>query len=160
MEDIFIGSVYIYPEDSTCLDEDQFTILQNELCSLPCQESYLLYGDFNARTDIASDYIFERSDGLLPKLLDDNCYEKTLAYTYLKRNNMLQRHSMDRRPVNRYGAQLIDLCKTNDMFILNGRGDQDCDVDKYTRVDTTGSSVIDYMSYVHPMCTNRLRNSK
>ena len=52
----------------------------------------LLGGDFNARTNIAIDYIFEHSygsDGLLPKLLDDNCYEKTSPYTYLKRNCVL-----------------------------------------------------------------------
>ena len=153
-EDIMIGSIYIYPEDSTCIDEDQFVLLQKELGNLPCQESYILCGNFNARTNVINDYILERnygSDGLLSELLDDKSYNQAQVYTYLKNNNIVKRYSLDRRPPNRHGSRLIELCKTSNMFILNGRRDCDYGVGKYTRVDVTGSSVIDYV-----LCTTKM----
>ena len=149
-----IGSVYVYPEDSTCVDEGQFVLLQRELCNLPCHDSHILCGDFNARTNVANDYIVERnygSDGLLSELLDDNSHSQTQVHTYLKNNNILERYSMDRRPMNRHGSRLTELSKTNNMFISNGRCGRDYGVGRYTRIDTTGSSVIDYV-----LCTTKL----
>ena len=150
-----IGSVYVYPEESTCVHEDQFVLLQRELCNLPCHDSHILCGDVNARTNVANDYIVERnygSDGLLSELLDDNSHSQTQVHTYLKNNNILERYSMDRRPMNRHGSRLIELCKTSNMSILNGRCGRDYGVGRYTRVDTTGCSVID-----HVLCTTKVQ---
>ena len=47
--------------------------------------------------------------------------------------------------MNWHGSRLIVLCKTNNMFILNGRCGRDNGVGRYTRIDTTESSVIDYV---------------
>ena len=153
-ENIMIGSVYVYPEDLTCVDEDQFVLFQRELCNLPCHDSHILCGDFNARTNVANDYIVERnygSDGQLSELLDDNSHSQTQVHTYLKNYNILERYSMDRRPMNRHGSRLIELCKTSNMFILNGRCGRDYGVGRYTRVNTMGSSVIDYV-----LCTAKV----
>ena len=52
---------------------------------------------------------------------------------------------MDSTTVNNYGSQLIELCKSAGIVILNGRVGQDRGIGSYTRIGTTGASVIDYM---------------
>ena len=56
-----------------------------QLCNLQCQESYILCGDFNARTNVVNDYIFEQnhgSNGLLSEPLDNNSHSQTQVHTY------------------------------------------------------------------------------
>ena len=36
-DDIIIGNVYLYPQGSTCIEEDQFALLLSEISSLPYQ---------------------------------------------------------------------------------------------------------------------------
>ena len=55
---------------------------------------------------------------------------------------MLNRFSQDKSLVNTHGRRLIDLCS---LLILNGRLGSDIGVGAYTRVDTTGKRVVDYM---------------
>ena len=52
---------------------------------------------------------------------------------------------MDGNTTNKHGLELIDLCKTCNMLIMNGRCGADQGVGKYTRVDPSGFSVIDYV---------------
>ena len=115
----------------------------------------MICGDFNARTNIMNDYIHEfdnGSDGGLSTLLnaDENQHVESV-FAYLQRRNILERYSMDTRPANKHGKQLIDLCKATGMFMLNGRWDRDRTIGKYTRSDVTGSGVIDYV-----ICTTEM----
>ena len=150
-----IYSVYVYPEDSTCADEDQFVILHQELCNLPDHGYKMVCGDFNARKNIMNHYIHEfdnGSDGGLSTLLnaeENQHVESVLAY--LQRRNILERYSMDTRPANKHGKQLINLWKATSMFILNRRWDRDRTIGKYTRSDVSGSGVIDYV-----ICTTEM----
>ena len=57
--------------------------------------------------------------------------------------NMPNRQSKD-TVVNDYGRQLLELCKSSDLTIVNGRIDED-NVGQYTGVGTTGKSVVDYL---------------
>ena len=51
------------------------------------------------------------------------------------------RQNLDTRPVNNYGRQLIDFCKSNNFLIANGR----LGYDTTGKVTTDDHSVIDYM---------------
>ena len=46
--------------------------------------------------------------------------------------------------VNDYGNDLLNLCKSSSLFIVNGRYETD-KVGNFTRVGTTGKSVVDYL---------------
>ena len=46
---------------------------------------------------------------------------------------------------NKHGIQLLELCKTIGLLIINGRLGQDKGIGDFTRQDTTGCSVVDYM---------------
>ena len=47
--------------------------------------------------------------------------------------------------VNKHGTQLLDLCESTGMLILNGRMGREKGIGEFTRDDTTGRSVFDYM---------------
>ena len=46
--------------------------------------------------------------------------------------------------VNTAGRELIDLCKTYGLYIINARFQPDKDIGNFTHLCTNGSSVIDY----------------
>ena len=59
-----------------------------------------------------------------------------------KKNSVkLDRSNLDRRKLCTHGLQLIDFCKTNSIFIFNGR----MITDKTGKATTTKGSLIDYM---------------
>ena len=64
---------------------------------------------------------------------------------YLFSRNILRRVSQDTCRVNSYGTQLLELCKCSNLCILNGRIGSDRGIGKFTRTDTTGNSVVDYV---------------
>ena len=67
--------------------------------------------------------------------------ESKCKLEYLEKLNIpLIRKTAD-LTTNNYGHQLIDFCKNNDLFILNGRLENDTDVPKTTCKDR---SLIDY----------------
>ena len=144
LNDVAIGSIYIYPEGSLCTDEDQFDIIQRDLWNLPSDVDYLLIGDTNSRTNLEVDWIEEMNgnDGPLSNLVDNNPYNQESVFNYLKERDMFDRKSLDRRPINKHGSSLINLCKTNNLFILNGRFNIQ-DLGFHSRIDTTGSSLVD-----------------
>ena len=122
--DLYIGSVYIPPEDSTRLEEDPFIILQSEISSLPNNCHFLICGDFNSRTgtvpDLELNNIFG-SEGDLDDLLPDEITATGVMRNFLHANGILQRCSRDYSRCNNYGTQLLQLCKTTGLFIVNGR---------------------------------------
>ena len=89
-------------------------------------------GDLNARTELDPDLIGNDSDKHIP-----------LDASYIIDSNILQRHSEDTK-VDERGKQVIELCISPRMRILNGRtlGDS---FGKFTCQKSTGASVVDYM---------------
>ena len=74
----------------------------------------------NAHTSIEPDYhlSIHGSEGDLDNLLPHDAYEHEILIGKLTDNKMLERASMDKRPLNGHGRQLIDLCKITGMMIL------------------------------------------
>ena len=101
----------------------------------------MLAGDFNSRTGHLSDFV--RSDQLLLNYFDIELEDQSALdqHTILEQLSIpLERCSED-SITNSHGSRLIDTCRNNNLFILNGR----------VHKDTTGrftfkyNSVIDYI---------------
>ena len=87
--------------------------------------SILIFGDYNSRTRTLKDFIEVdkylstrfHSDELLPE------YDTDLS-DFQKSHISLHRINSD-TGINNYGYRLLDFCKTNSLFILNGRVGED-----------------------------------
>ena len=146
--DFLIASIYVYPENSTCIEYDHYQTIQQEICNLDIRlVDHIIIGDGNARTKLEIDYVEsyeDGSDGPLVELLDNNPHDQIPVYDYLNRIGRLKRRSLDTKPMNAYGHCMLNLCKTSNMFILNGRSCES-DVGYHTRIETTGCSLVDYL---------------
>ena len=103
----------------------------------------LVGGDFNARTGIISE--IEASDNLNNGETFDILKNSIDVSRLLVEKGISKRSSMDAGNTNHHGIELISMCKSTSMVILNGRMYSDKGIRAYTRIDTTGSSLVDYV---------------
>lgn len=142
-ENILIGAVYIPPQQSRFFNDDEYDLFEQEMTSACGNDDYVcILGDFNAQTGELTDFTSADSffsehfhfDQQTIDFFDQNCV--------LEANNIkLNRTSKDKKK-NNLGFRLIDICKNDNLFILNGRYGQDRDTGAMTFRDT---SVIDYI---------------
>ena len=127
-KDLILGVVYIPPVGSKYTSVDAFEECQLELVDLLSKNDALvcMCGDFNARTAQLDDIVHEN----MFNNFDNIC-------TYY--NYDVPRLSNDGH-FNNYGHLLLNMCKTNDLLIVNGR------IDNETRGNFTfrNISTIDY----------------
>ncbi|MEW8546419.1 MAG: endonuclease/exonuclease/phosphatase family protein, partial [Candidatus Thiodiazotropha sp.] len=120
--DVICGIVYIPPQGSKYAIEDPYLEIQEEIFRY-CTETknILLFGDFNSRCKNLPDHIkFDEyiSDIYgMQELYDENSHILDLFERF---DVPLHRKSAD-DSVNAYGYSLLEMCKNNDLFILNGR---------------------------------------
>jgi hypothetical protein len=124
------GSPFYSPNDAsgiTCLEDALIGV--DNIHSL----DLLICGDFNARTGELNDFVItDKHTPLFDEFRD-----------FLGETVTTVRKSCD-RVINKPGRDLLDLCKTYGVSIVNGRIGQDLGKGEYTYIDTTGCSVIDY----------------
>ncbi|MCG8046717.1 MAG: reverse transcriptase domain-containing protein [Candidatus Thiodiazotropha endolucinida] len=142
-ESILCGIVYIPPYGSKYSHPDPYLEMQNEYDKHRSPSRHiLLFGDFNSRTSSACDYV--KCDYFIcdlqgsQELYDENREILNLFDHY---NIPLERKNAD-SVTNVYGSQLVDFCKYNNIFILNGRYGQDRITPKLTCKDR---STVDYI---------------
>ncbi|MCG8112265.1 MAG: reverse transcriptase domain-containing protein [Candidatus Thiodiazotropha taylori] len=122
IDDIRCGIVYIPPQCSKYAAEDPYLEIQEEIFRY-CAESknILLFGDFNSRCKDLCDYI--QFDSYIADMHGmRELYEEnhTLLNIFQQCNIPVSRKSVD-KSTNSYGYQLLDMCRNNDLFLLNGR---------------------------------------
>ncbi len=130
-KDIFVFIVYVKPVRET---ESLFNVIEHNLEKYSQLGSTLILGDFNARTgDLSDTDTMNVSLGELTTLPSD--------LTQFN-NDIPNRQNCDRK-INERGRELIDLCKTTNHIILNGRflGDS---MGYFTFMNDNGCSVVDY----------------
>lgn len=143
-EDILCGVVYIPPESSDYSIINPYQEIENELYTLTDRYSnILLFGDFNSRTKNLIDHI-EVDNYICSHLNSDELileYEKETSY-FNDINSCvdLNRISSD-KGCNNYGYKLIEFCKCNNVYILNGRAARDKGKGDFT---CKNSSTVDY----------------
>lgn len=140
---IIFGIVYVPPTQSRFLNEDEFELFQNEITSMCSKFEYVyISGDINAQTGDLADYT--QADDFLCRHFDfddqtKQFYDQKSALETL--GIQIHRKSSDKKK-NNNGFKLVELCKNNNLTILNGRFGKDQDVGKPT---FRGISVIDYI---------------
>ena len=132
--DIFICTAYISPSNysrKNDFSDDPYDILTMEIAKYSQKGDIILTGDFNSRTGIADDYIINDQN-----IEVGNNLISSIDSFHLKRS------SMD-NTIDSNGKRLLDLCKSANLRILNGRTFGDSN-GTYTCHKYNGSSVVDY----------------
>ena len=137
-EDVLFGIVYIPPENTRYSSESAFTELETELLRYSSNYRYIsLLGDFNGRTSDDIDYL----------IIKENKHGEDLSYFVNNDIFLLDefdisriRYNMDKTK-NNYGNKLLEFCRNNNLFIVNGRVGVDAGIGKCT---CRNISVVDY----------------
>ena len=141
-ENIHCGIVYIPPAGSKYASEDPYFEIQHEIDSHCGNSKYvILFGDFNSRTGKLPDFVIV--DEFLSEMYDNGVmFDESMnaVHCLLKCNVSIDRASAD-LITNAYGNQMLEFCKSNDLFILNGRLGTDAIRPKLTCKDR---STVDY----------------
>ena len=125
-EDILYGVVYVPPSESRFRNTDEFEKIEIEILDTSISYKYVyLLGDFNARTGCEDDFV--TADDYLVSHFE---YDESLLKFY-NRSTCLPEYDMVINRVNKDsvknndGNLLLDMGKTSNLFILNGRCGQD-----------------------------------
>ena len=141
-KDLILGILYIPPAQSRFLNDDEYSYLEMEITSMCIQSPYsCLTGDMNARSSNLCDFI--TADSTIADSM--NFDQETLSFfnqaeELVKLNVNRERISQD-KSTNNNGYRLIDICISNNLFLLNGRFGKDSKVGKCT---FRNQSLIDY----------------
>ena len=129
-KDLFLCTAYIPPSESPYYNENTFTILEDEINYYQTQGNVLICGDLNARTGTEPDLINTHGDKHIPGQIN------IPPPPHQHRNNL-------DKTVNRNGHQLLQMCRTLGLYIVNGRlrGDS---FGLYTYSSPLGNSTVDY----------------
>ena len=140
-ENLICGVIYIPPHASKYAHSDPYLELQNEVDRICVKSNHvLLLGDFNSRSANLCDYI--KCDEFISEVHgNDLLYaENMYMFQVLECNNIkLNRHNLD-KSTNAYGYQMVEFCKNNNLFILNGRLDFES-----PKLTCKNASTVDYM---------------
>ena len=141
-QDIVLGSIYVPPSQSRVLNEDEFENFQRDIMTVCSKYHYVfISGDMNAQTANMTE--FTSPDDFLGRHFgfDDNLIQFYDQKAVLEKMGIqVQRKSMDKKK-NNNGYKLIEICKNNNMIILNGRYGKDKNIGRMTFRDI---SVLDY----------------
>ena len=137
--DLFLGGVYIPPQDSTSMfsnytDNNAFHLIQEDVTRFGCIGCVALCGDFNARTGKLKDYAY----------IPGNDVDSSVILCHHADFPSGNRYSEDTK-TNAYGKELIALCKSSNIRIMNGFFNNDKSTGKFTCCTARGTSLIDYL---------------
>ena len=129
-EDIYVCGLYVPPTTSNYFDPEIFEELEKDILNFSSKGSILLLGDFNSRTGKYSDSVCHEGHNIITNDQSDSSFRPS------------QRNSYDNE-LNSHGKRLLDICKSADLKILNGRVSGDT-LGRPTFHGRNGISVIDY----------------
>ena len=129
-EDIYACGLYIKPITSNYFDPEIFEELEKDILNFSSKGSILLLGDLNSRTGKYSDSVCHDGHNIITNDQSDSSFCPS------------QRNSYD-NDLNSHGKRLLDICKSADLKILNGRVSGDT-LGRPTFQGRNGISVIDY----------------
>ncbi|XP_022809214.1 uncharacterized protein LOC111346174 [Stylophora pistillata] len=136
-QDIFLCGLYIPPQESPYFDQDIFNILETSISQFNHDGHTILAGDFNIRT------------GSSPDLIDPDQCSHIPGDISLPLDPLKKRKNFDSQ-INEHGPSLLDLCKSCDLRLLNGRTFGDS-LGKITCHSAKGVSIVDYFIVSHEL---------
>ena len=129
-EDIFLATVYINPHKSNNADALRIHNLYEEILDFKRKGHIIIQGDLNARTNTERDFI-------LPDIFEN---ENHLLSTI----ELPNRNSQDNVKTDNRGNEILEVCKSLGLSIINGRKPGDI-YGAYTSIQWNGNSVVDYV---------------
>lgn len=127
-KDVYIGTCYLNPSKGKDSDR-KITKLTEDVITFQKKGDIMITGDLNAKTGNLDDFIAPDKT--------DELFDLSFGQPPSKRN------SQD-NTVNPRGKDLLDMCKSFDLNIVNGRKTGD-PFGNYTCLKWNGSSVVDYL---------------
>jgi hypothetical protein len=127
---LYVCGTYIPPEKSKYFENEIFEELENDIIRFSSRGNVL--GDLNARTSKLEDFV--SSDG-------SDHIQDTSDFSF----QPPERQNFD-NTINNHGKKIIELCKSTDMIILNGRINGDY-LGRPTFHGNNGTSVVDYVIF-------------
>ncbi|XP_053375116.1 uncharacterized protein LOC123554108 isoform X1 [Mercenaria mercenaria] len=118
-------------------DVGYFEVLENYVRKYNDSYRVCVIGDLNARTA-------DRSDIIESSTLFDR-YVQTIDTNYVECPFDLSDRKSEDHVCNASGLKLLDICRSSDLKIINGRKGDDADIGRFTFQSTLGRSVIDYV---------------
>ena len=140
-KDVMLGNTYIPPGNTNYYNATAFQDLQEELIKFN-NNIFCIAGDLNSHSGTVRDYV--EIEDFTPEHLnfDSDSQEHLNNIIWLQNNGInLNRENQDQKRIDAQGKQLIEFCKTNSMFICNGR----LDTDPTGKATTSQGSLIDYV---------------
>ena len=106
--DIFLGTLYFSPTGTKDHISKQFSDLASDIAKFQQKGEVIIQGDLNARTGRENDFVNLHN------------IESHKDYDEEEEPGIRQRNSED-TVINKRGEELVELCKSLNMVILNGR---------------------------------------
>ena len=134
--EMLFGNVYIPPENTKYSSPEAFREIERELINISHDSKYIcLAGDFNSRTRSDLDYLQADEN----EIIDVFSIFQNDVDELSNQNIPLIRGNLDTTK-NNFGNLLLDLCKYNNLFIINGR------IGKNTigKLTSKNAAVVDY----------------
>ncbi len=110
-----------------------FSTLEEETSHFQAQGNVLICGDLNARTGLQPDFIDTQGS----KYINNKLTVINNTFSHIHRNN----HD---HTVNKDGKDLLQLCRSLGLYIINGRLRGDT-LGRFTFCSPLGNSIVDYM---------------
>ena len=139
-EKTLFGVVYIPPENSLYSNIDMFTEIEDIIVDTNLQ--VCLLGDFNAHTKNVNEYV-DIDNHILNACNIANDDQNLINKLHILEecNVSPVRYSKDNGKIDHYGKRLLNLCKSTQLFFVNGR----VGADKGVGQTTCNNSLIDYV---------------
>ena len=133
--EFILGAVYLPCQTSRYFDKQIFDKISLDMLSLNSKYDvpFILIGDFNARTGNLSDFCPVNDNDIL----DNQDIFQFLDIDFTRSNKD--------KVTNLNGTGLIDLCKSFNLIICNGRIGEDKAVGDFTCQTPNGNSLVDYI---------------
>ena len=134
--DAIICFVYVPPKSAVNKDPTIFDELSTEIESFKSQGNILACGDFNAKTNSLLDFVNDVNDQHSP-INNNLLYDKSIP---------IGRQNCDPHPVDDWGKAFLELCKSTNLKILNGRtqGDRAGNFTRWPNALRESPSTLDY----------------
>ena len=129
-QDLYICGAYIPPEKSNYFENEIFEELENDLILFSSKAHIILLGDLNARTSKLEDFISSEGSDHIKDTSNNSFYPP-------------ERQNID-SITNNHGKKIIEICKSTDMRILNGRTNGDS-LGRPSFHGKNGTSLVDYI---------------
>ncbi|VDI04680.1 Hypothetical predicted protein [Mytilus galloprovincialis] len=139
-EKTLFGVVYIPPENSLYSNIDMFTEIEDIIVDTNLQ--VCLLGDFDAHTKNVNEYV-DIDNHILNACNIANDDQNLINKLHILEecNVSPVRYSKDNGKIDHYGKRLLNLCKSTQLFFVNGR----FGADKGVGQTTCNNSLIDYV---------------